>query len=219
VHSYGCVGPAEGFLQGLRALCTKYGSVLVFDEVKTGFRADLGGYQAVCGVTPDLTAFAKAIANGYPLAGLAGRESLLDSVGSDVGAAFLGTYNAWPPALAAGQVTMEILRDEALTRIATLGERLRIGLHSLIERHGVPACVVGFGSEWALYFRSSPPSNFREAIDSDTGMARRYQQGMMAGGILEPVFPLADRRLCAATSEGDIELTLEVADRVLGSLG
>jgi glutamate-1-semialdehyde 2,1-aminomutase len=218
VHSYGCVGPAEGFLEALRSLCTAHGSVLVFDEVKTGFRADLGGYQAVCGVTPDLTAFAKAIANGYPLAGVAGRADLLDSLGSDVAAAFNGTYNAWPPAVAAGLATLEILQDGALARIAALGERMREGLRALISARGLPACVTGFGSEWAVYFRPSSPTNFREALDSDTGLARRYQQGLMAGGVLEPIFPLADRRLCAATSERDIDRTLEVADQVLGSL-
>lgn len=218
VHSYGCVPPAEGFLEALRALCTKHSTVLAFDEVKTAFRADLGGYQAVCGVTPDLTAFAKAIANGYPLAGVAGRTALMDAVGSEGEAAFAGTYNAWPPAIAAGRATLEILREGALERIRVLGERLREGLRSLIAAHGVPACVSGFGSEWVVYFRPLLPMNYREALDSDTALARRFQQAMMAGGVLEPIFPVADRRLCAATSDEDIERTLEVADKALAEL-
>lgn len=218
VHSYGCVAPAEGFLQEIRALCAEHGAVLIFDEVKTAFRAHLGGYQALCGVTPDLTAFAKAIANGYPLSGIAGKAALMDSIGTEGGPAFAGTYNAAPFAIAAGLATFDALKAGAIHRIWELGEKMREGLRSLIRARGLPASVVGLGSEWIIYFRPSPPRNYREALEGDMNLARRYQQGMMELGVLEPIFPTGDRRLCAATTEEDVEHTLEAADRVLSAL-
>ena len=218
VHSYGCVAPSGGFLEELRALCTEHGAVLIFDEVKTAFRAHLGGYQALCGVTPDLTAFAKAIANGYPLSGIAGTAALMDSIGVEGGAAFAGTYNAAPFAVAAGLATFDALQGGAIQRIWELGERMRDGLAALIGERSLPATVVGMGSEWIIYFRGSPPRNYREALQSDMDLARRYQQGMMEHGVLEPIFPTGDRRLCAATTQEDVDRTLEAADRVLGSL-
>jgi glutamate-1-semialdehyde 2,1-aminomutase len=98
--------PAEpGFLEFLRETCTANGSVLIFDEIKTGFRSAIGGYQSICGVTPDLTAFGKAVANGFAVAGIAGRESLMGYLGAYTGerATIDGTYNAAPYAMAAAQ--------------------------------------------------------------------------------------------------------------------
>jgi len=112
------------------------------DEVKTAFRAHLGGYQALCGVTPDLTAFAKAIANGYPLSGIAGRAALMESIGSEGVGAFGGTYNAAPFAIAAGLATFDALRGGAIERIWDVGRVMRDGLESLIRQRGLPAAVV-----------------------------------------------------------------------------
>ena len=218
VHSYGCVAPSDGFLEELRAMCTEHGAALIFDEVKTAFRAHLGGYQVLCEVTPDLTAFAKAIANGYPLSGIAGKAALMDSIGVEGGAAFAGTYNAAPFAIAAGLATFDALQGGAIERIWELGGRMREGLAAIIKERSVPAAVVGMGSEWIIYFRQSPPRNYREALEGDMDLARRYQLGMMEQGVLEPIFPTGDRRLCAATAEEDVDRTLEAADRVLGSL-
>jgi glutamate-1-semialdehyde 2,1-aminomutase len=188
------------------------------DEVKTAFRAHLGGYQALCGVTPDLTAFAKAIANGYPLSGIAGRAALMESIGSEGGGAFAGTYNAATFAIAAGLATFDALRGGAIERIWDVGRVMRDGLESLIRQRGLPATVVGLGSEWIIYFRATAPRNYREALDGDLDLARRYHQAMMAEGILEPIFPTGDRRLCVATSEEDVERTLEAADRVFAAV-
>jgi glutamate-1-semialdehyde 2,1-aminomutase len=221
VHSYGCVAPEPGFLELLRDLCTRHGAVLVYDEVKSGFRHALGGYQAVCGVTPDLTAFGKAIANGYSVAGVAGRAAIMDLLGSasETNATIEGTYNASPYGMAAGLATLAILRDGGIERLYALGDRLRAGLAEAIRDAGAGACVAGWGSEWAVYFRREPPRNYREVLESDTGRGERFRQAMLAGGILEPPFPLSDRRLCLATSEADIDETVEVAARALREVG
>jgi glutamate-1-semialdehyde 2,1-aminomutase len=214
VHSFGCVPAEPGFLELLRQLCTEQGAALVFDEIKTGFRAAIGGYQSVCGVTPDLTAFGKAVANGYNVAGIAGSDAIMGYLGAYRGdrATIDGTYNAAPYAMAAVTTTVRLLQEEdVIPRIHALGERLRTGLASAVRQAGVEACVVGFGSEWCLYFRAEPPTNFREALDIDTGRYSRYHAGLLSRGVLEPQAPIGDRRLCAATTDSDVDRSLEAA--------
>ncbi len=217
VHSYGCVAPAPGFLEGLRDVCSENGSVLVFDEVKTGFRHHVGGYQAVCGVTPDVTAFGKALGNGYSIAGIAGRSAIMDLLGSasETNATIEGTYNASPYAMAAGRATLKILRDGGIERLYELGDLLRSKLANTISAAGVEACVVGWGSEWIIYFSAEPPRTFREVLETDTTRAEACRQKFFSEGILEPPFTLSDRRLCLATSVADIDETVEVAARAL----
>jgi glutamate-1-semialdehyde 2,1-aminomutase len=213
VHSYGCVPAEPGFLELLRSLCTGHGAALVFDEVKTGFRAHLGGYQAICGVTPDLTAFGKALGNGYSIAGLAGTAALMDYLGAaaEGKAAMDGTYNASPYALAAGLAVIEILEDGGIDRLHELGQRLRSGLRDAISSANATAVVTGVGSEWAMYFRDQAPTNYNEALDDDHDRHASYVAALLDQGILEPLFAIGDRRLCLATTEADIDQTLEAA--------
>jgi glutamate-1-semialdehyde 2,1-aminomutase len=220
VHSYGCVAPAPGFLEELRALCDKHGVVLVFDEVKTGFRHHVGGYQAVCGVTPDLTAFGKALGNGYSIAGIAGRSPIMDLLGSasETNATIEGTYNGSPYLMAAGLATLEILQDGGIERLYELGDRLRAGLSRVVAEADVDACVAGWGSEWAVYFRPDPPRNYNDVLDSDNDRAEAFRRAMFARGILEPPFAASDRRLCLALSDEDIDETVEAAAEALAEV-
>ena len=216
IHTFGAVAPAEGFLETLRELTARHGAVLVFDEVKTGFRAHLGGYQAIAGVTPDLTIFGKAVANGWTLAGLAGKEELMDLLGEGGPGSVdsNGTMNAQPYALAAGLATFEILRDGGIDRLYELGERMRSGLRQAIAATGITAVVSGFGSEWAIYFRDAVPGTYREAAhDHDHERGEAYIEAMLEAGVLDPPFVLGDRRLNLATTEADIDATVEAAAR------
>lgn len=216
IHSFGCVPAKAGFLEFLRETCSTNDTVLVFDEVKTGFRSAIGGYQSICGVTPDLTAFGKAVANGYAVAGLAGSDGLMGHLGAYVGnrATIDGTYNAAPYAMAAARKTLEIMEEgDVFPRIYALGQRLRDGLQAAADEAGVPVSVVGLGSEWAVYFRPEAPTNFREALETDGDAFGRYHAVMLEGGIIEPAFRNGDRRLSAATNDDDIDFTLEVAAR------
>lgn len=218
IHSFGCVPPKPGFLELLRELCTAHGTVLVFDEIKTGFRAALGGYQSICGVTPDITIFGKAVANGFTLAGLAGAQSLMGHLGAydRASATIDGTYNASPYAVAAANATLSIMREEKThDRLWKLGERIHYGIAEAICNTGAPANVVSLGSEWCVYFRREPPQNFREALDVDTEAHGKYHASLLAQGILEPAFPTGDRRLNAATSEVDVDRTLEAVHHAL----
>jgi glutamate-1-semialdehyde 2,1-aminomutase len=220
VHSFGCVPAKEGFLEMLRATCDAHSSVLVFDEVKTGFRSAIGGYQSICGVTPDLTAFGKAVANGFALAGLAGSEVLMGHLGAYTGdrATIDGTYNAAPYALAAARKTLEIMQTEdVFERLYLRGEQVRTGLREAAAEAGAQVSIVGLGSEWAVYFQPTAPTNFREALRSDTAAYARFHEVMVDGGIIQPAFPNGDRRLCAATSQEDVDLTIEVARRAFAA--
>lgn len=221
VHSFGCVPPSPGFLEFLREITVRNGAVLVFDEVKTGFRTAVGGYQSVSGVTPDLTAFGKAIANGFAVAGVAGTDAVMGHMGaySRSHATIDGTYNASPYAMAAARATLGILIEESIPdRLAGLGKRMRDGLGKAIADSGAPACVAGHSSEWCVYFRPTAPTNFREALDVDTDLYARYHTGLLSRGILEPMNATGDRRLCAALTEDDVDETIAAATAALADL-
>jgi len=216
IHSFGCVPAQPGFLELLRELCTTHGAALVFDEIKTGFRSALGGYQSIAGVMPDLTAFAKAMANGYSIAALAGTDALMGHLGaySKKEATIDGTYNANPYSIAAANKTIEILESEdVITRLYDLGDRLRAGITEAIAEVGIDACVGGLGSEWTVYFRKELPTNFRQAMESNSEQYTKYHRSLLAQGILEPAFTTGDRRLNASTTYEDIDRTID-ANRV-----
>jgi glutamate-1-semialdehyde 2,1-aminomutase len=150
------------------------------------------------------------------VAGLAGSDALMGHLGAYDGsrATIDGTYNAAPYAMAAARKTLQIMEEgEVFPRIYALGQRLREGLQAAADDAGVPVSVAGLGSEWAVYFRPEPPTNFREALETDADAFGRYHAVMLEGGIIEPAFRNGDRRLSAATSDDDIDLTIEVAAR------
>ena len=134
---------------------------------------------------------------------------------SETNASIVGTYNAAPYAMAAGVATLGILKDGGIERLYELGNRLRTGLQQAVDTAGIQACITGYGSEWAIYFCEQPPSNYREVLASNTELAESWRLGMYQAGILEPPFALTDRRLCVATSEDDIDQTIEAAGQVL----
>jgi glutamate-1-semialdehyde 2,1-aminomutase len=163
-----CLGIAAEpeYLRAARALCDQYGVVLVIDEVKTGFRVARGGVQELYGVHADLCTFAKAVANGYPISVLAGREQIMRKIGR--GVAHGGTYTAHSVSLAAADKTLEILEQtDALERIAQYGTRLRQGMHTVLSARGIPHSFVGHPSMSGLYFAHDPPRTYRDWKRSD----------------------------------------------------
>src|SRR6202167_1603713 len=163
-----CLGIAAdpGYLRAARALCDKYGVLLVIDEVKTGFRVARGGVQELYAVHADICTFAKAVANGYPIAILAGREHIMRKIGR--GVAHGGTYTAHPVSLAAAEKTLQILDEtDALERIAAYGTRLRSGMSAILKARGVAHSFVGHPSMGGLYFAHEPPRTYRDWKGSD----------------------------------------------------
>jgi len=219
-----CLGIAAepDYVRAARALCDRYGVVLIIDEVKTGFRVARGGVQELYGVKADLCTFAKAVANGYPISVLAGREDIMRKIGK--GVAHGGTYTAHAVSLAAAEQTLDILeKTDALERIADYGTRLRQGMHTILGARGIPHSFVGHPSMSGLYFAHDPPRTYRDWKSSDYAFYDATARVLHDQGVLcepdsrEPWF------VCAAHDESCLKDTLagfEIAiDTTLRSVG
>ncbi len=159
----GVIPPKPGYLELLRDLCTKHGSVLIFDEVITGFRVGLGGAQARYGVMPDLTTMAKALGGGFPVSAVGGQRRLMDLV-SDGSVLHAGTYNASTLATAAVVASLGILaKPGTYERLYAVSERLQAGMRSLLEDVGVAVQVQGVGPMFQIWFSETPVTDYREA--------------------------------------------------------
>jgi glutamate-1-semialdehyde 2,1-aminomutase len=214
--------PAPGFLEGLRDLARDQGALLIFDEVITGFRHSLGGYQKLCGVTPDLATFAKAMANGFPIAAVCGRGELMDRFNTNPGGDvfFAGTYNGHAVGCAASLATIEVMETENVhARLFELGERMRRGLAEIAARLKLKAIVAGFGSVYVLYFMEGPIRNYTDLMANDADRFIRYRRGLIERGVFE--MPLNLKRACVGFShtEADVDRILHTAEDVLKKLG
>ena len=212
--------PLPGFLEGLREICDREGIVLIFDEVITGFRHHLGGYQAIAGVTPDLTTLGKAIANGFPLAAVAGRRELMERFTSNPAGDvhFGGTFNGNAVAVEAGLATIEQLEDGSVhEHVFALGERMREGLQEVADRAGVPAVVGGFGSLFVLCFMEGPLESYEDALRNDTALFLRYRRELIKRGVFEMPENLGRSHISAAHTDDDVDRALEVAEQALRS--
>ena len=210
--------PRPGFLEGLRELCDQTGTLLIFDEVITGFRHHIGGYQAICGVHPDLTTMGKAIANGFPLAAIGGRREYLErfSTTADGDVHFGGTYNGNAAAVEAGLATIELLEDGAVHQhVFALGERMRAGLTEVAARVGVPAVVGGFGSLFVLCFMDGPLETYEDVLRNDDALFGRYRRELIKRGVFEMPESLGRSHIGAAHTVADIDRSLEAAEESL----
>ena len=217
-HNMGCVLPARGFLEGLRQLATAQGAVLIFDEVITGFRHHLGGYQALCGVTPDLTTLGKAIANGFPMAALCGKAGIMERFNTRPGGDtyFAGTYNGNAVGCAAALATLEILEREPVHKhIFRLGDRLRSGLAEIHRRLGIRSTVAGWGSIFLTYFMDGPVESYSDLLRNDVATFVDYRRRLIRRGIFEmPAHPKRNH-VSYAHTDADVDRTLEVCEDVL----
>ncbi|HEY3630329.1 MAG TPA: aspartate aminotransferase family protein [Jatrophihabitantaceae bacterium] len=217
-HNVGALVPTDEFVTGLRKVTEQYGALLVFDEVITGFRHALGGYQQICGVTPDLTTFGKGMANGLPIGGLAGRRDLMERFDGRTGDVLLaGTFNGNPIASAAAIATIDYLQanPDFYTRTHGLGERMRAGLGSIVDELGIEATVAGFGGVFCLYFTSGDIHGYRDLLANDGSAYVAFHRRMTDAGHL--MLPLALKRnhISGAHTEQDIDATLDAARTVL----
>jgi glutamate-1-semialdehyde 2,1-aminomutase len=161
----GIVVPQPGYLQRVRDLCTKYGVVFIFDEIKTGFTIAAGGAAERFGVQPDLVCLAKAISGGLPAAAFGGREELMRLI--ERGVSQMGTYNGNPLVSHVGLVTLtEVLTPDAYRHFATIGTRLARGCQAAIERYGLPAHTVDLGAKGCVSYRPTPMKDYRDFLDT-----------------------------------------------------
>lgn len=220
-HNIGCVLPKPGFLEGLRQICDREGMLLIFDEVVTGFRHDIGGYQKVSGVTPDLTTMGKAMANGFPMAALAGRANVMDRFNTNPtgDVFFAGTYNGHAASVAAALATIEELEGgEVHKHVFRLGEKMRRGLQEIVDRLDLIGTVTGFGSVYTLYFMDGPVENYTDLMRNDGDAYVRYRQGLIEQGIFEMPMNLKRNHISYSHTDEDIDRTLEAAEASLRKL-
>jgi glutamate-1-semialdehyde 2,1-aminomutase len=203
-HNVGALLPEPGFLEGLRALCDRTGTLLVFDEVITGIRHSLGGFQEISGVRADLTTLGKAIANGYPLGALGGPRELMEQFTSHPQGTvqFAGTYNGHPAVCAAALATLDKLEQEPVhEHIYRLGERARTELAEVYARLGIQAFVSGFGSVFVTYFLEPPVRSYDDLLRNDAAFFVDVRLELVRQGIFE--LPLNLKRSHASWAHTD----------------
>jgi glutamate-1-semialdehyde 2,1-aminomutase len=212
-HNVGAVLPADGFLAGVRDLCTKHGAILIFDEIITGFRHSLGGFQSLAGVVPDLTVMGKAMANGYPISVVGGRAGLMDQFSTvrGGGAFVAGTFNGHPALAAAALETIRKIETEPVhEHIFRLGERARKGLREVFAHLEVPAVVSGFGSVFVTYFlEATEIRRYEDLIANDAELFEGYRQESMQHGIFELPMNLKRSHISYAHTDADIDRLVE----------
>jgi glutamate-1-semialdehyde 2,1-aminomutase len=224
LQNIGVVKPQAGYLKGLRALADEFGFILIFDEVKTGFRHALGGLSSLVDVKPDLVVFGKALANGYPIAALVGKRVLMDRFvdpSPDRRVLLAGTYNGHPVPTVAAIATIERLQmnnGEVYRHTEALGAEMESGMQRIFANVGITAVVARQGSAFCVYFMDHCPLDWHDLamhhdFKSDTGFRRIVVQH----GIY--VFPLATKQwsISAAHSEADIQQTLIQVEDALNS--
>ncbi len=178
----GAVAPAPGNLEGARAACSRHGAIQIFDAVITGLRLAAGGAQARFGVTPDIATFAKAIANGFPVAAIAGRGDILDLFGK--GVVHGGTFNAQPVAMAATLATLEALTPEMFAGIETRGRRLMDGIAAELAAAGHKAVVTGWPQIFHVAFDlDAPARNWRDLARMNRAKYVRFSAALLAHGV------------------------------------
>jgi len=212
-----CFGimPEPGYLEGLREICDEYGSILIFDEVKTGFRIALGGAAEFFGVTPDLATYAKSIGNAFPVAAIAGRGEVIQAWAKG-GIAQAGTYSANSVGAAAVSATLARLSTgEPYRVLERQGTALMEGFGRICAEQGVTAHLLGVPAMFGLVFSEKAPREFRDKANHDEELYTELTRGMIRRGVLPVDDALEPFFLCAAHSDEDVATTLAVFEESL----
>lgn len=216
----GVVPPLPGYLEKMRELCTKHGSVLIFDEVMTGFRVALGCAQARFGVTPDLTCLGKIVGGGMPLAAYGGRAEIMNHV-APLGPVYqAGTLSGNPIATAAGRATLQLIKEQPdlYDRLEKQSAKLQDGLKRLAEAAGVVTCSERVGSMMTMFFQAGPVVDYDSAKRSDTERYGEFFRGMLHQGIYLAPSQFEAAFVGSAHGDEEIEETLAAAQKVLSKI-
>jgi glutamate-1-semialdehyde 2,1-aminomutase len=203
----GCIPPDEGFLEGLRTHCDKHDTLLIFDEVMTGFRVARGGAVERYAVQPDLVTFGKVIGGGFPIGAYAGPRHLMEQIAPSGPVYQAGTLSGNPVATAAGLATLELLTSEAYDRLETLGRQLEAGVSDILDRVNQDEpryCFQRVGSMFTLFFTPAPVRSLAQASQVDTAAFRSFFHGVLADGIYMAPSPFESGFLSLAHSEDDV---------------
>ena len=215
-----CILPEPGFLEGLREICDAHGSVLIFDEVMTGFRVARGGAQAFFGVTPDLTCLGKIIGGGMPVGAFGGKREIMDYI-APVGPVYqAGTLSGNPVAMAAGLATLGLLNDDSLySQIEAKVTALTEGLKKAAQKHGVPLTTNQAGGMFGFFFTdASKVTTFQQATACNMEQFRVFYHAMLSHGVYLAPSAFEAGFMSMAHSEQHIKETLQAADHAFAQV-
>jgi glutamate-1-semialdehyde 2,1-aminomutase len=208
----GCVPPKEGYLEGLRKIANDYGTLLIFDEVMTGFRLARGGAQERFGVTPDLTCLGKIIGGGLPVGAYGGRREIMDQVAPSGPVYQAGTLSGNPLAMAAGLATLRAAGQPGFyDRLEELGERWRRGMGEAASAGSRPLTINQVGSMVSIFFTGGPVTDFGSTAASDTGAFKDFFWHMLSRGVYLAPSQYEAGFISTAHSEEDLQRTFEAA--------
>jgi len=215
----GVVAPARGFLRGLRGLTREHGTLLIFDEVMTGFRVGLGGAQGLFRIKPDLTTLGKVIGGGMPVGAFGGRRDVMEAV-APLGTVYqAGTLSGNPVALAAGLATLELVQApgfyDALTRTA---ESLCCRLTEAAASSGAPFSARNVGGMFGMYFRETPPQSYAEVMQCDAVLFNRFFHAMLREGVYLAPSAYEAGFVSSAHGPAEIDETVAAAARAFAQL-
>ncbi|MCY1569624.1 glutamate-1-semialdehyde 2,1-aminomutase [Staphylococcus pettenkoferi] len=214
----GVVPPQEGFLQGLRDITQEYGSLLIFDEVMTGFRVGYNCAQGYFNVTPDLTCLGKVIGGGLPVGAFGGKKEIMDHI-APVGDIYqAGTLSGNPLAMTSGYETLSQLTPESYDHFIHLGDLLEEGLKEVFAKHNVPITVNRAGSMIGYFLNEGPVTNFDQANNSDLELFGQMYREMAKEGVFLPPSQFEGTFLSMAHTEEDIKQTIQAFDTALGRI-
>jgi len=225
LQNIGVVRPRDGYLAGLRELADEFGFLLIFDEVKTGFRHSLGGYAEISRVTPDLVTYGKAIANGFPLAVVGGKRQYMDYIiHKDMTKRpfVAGTYNGHPVGVAAAIRTIEYLlanRSQVYGHVEELGRRLETGLRDIFAAHHIPASIARQGSALSYYLMPHAPVDLHDILENhDFERDVQLRRALIDLGVF--FVPIATKQcsISAAHTADDIAVTLEKVEQAVSTV-
>lgn len=212
----GLVLPNEGFLQGVRELCSETGIILIFDEVMTGFRVALGGAQERFGITPDLSTYSKVIGGGLPVGAFGGRADIMSQLAPSGPVYQAGTLSGNPLAMTAGLATVRHLQEsDPYKKLEALGARWVAGMTAATADAGVAASITHCGSMLGMYFHPGPVTNYTQVQGADTELFQRYFRGMLDAGIYLAPSAFEAGFISTAHTEELIDETTQAAARVL----
>jgi glutamate-1-semialdehyde 2,1-aminomutase len=213
------IAPRPGFLEGLRALCDRHASVLIFDEVMTGFRVHAGGAQALYGITPDLTTLGKVIGGGMPVAAFGGRRAIMERI-APLGPVYqAGTLSGNPVAVAAGLATLALTAQPGFYEtLARAAQRFVAGLAGLARTAGVPFTAQAVGGMFGLYFAPAIPGSYEAVMACDKTRFNRFFHAMLDAGIYLAPSAFEAGFVSAAHSDAVIDETLGAAERAFRAI-
>ena len=211
--------PKAGYLEFLREITAANGSLLIFDEVMTGFRVSLAGAQGKFGIKPDLSCFGKIIGGGLPVGAFGGRAEIMDVLAPEGPVYQAGTLSGNPLAMAAGIAALEELKSgEVHEQLEMMSARLEKGLTAAAEKSGLSVVTQRAGSISCLFFADQPVYNLADAMNADLERFKKYFHGMLAEGVYLAPSAFEAAFLSAAHTPQDIDLTIEAAEKVMKTL-